>query len=733
MTFLNFGVLAGLGAIAAPILIHLLNKVRVKIIKWGAMRFLQESVRKNQRRLQMEDLLLLLLRCLVIGLLAFAFARPILHPEATGAVAGGGPVVSVLIVDESASMSQSNGVNTRFENAKAAVDKVLDGLPASSEAALYLVTDRVNQMIPRPSSNLALVRRSLEVAGPTYRTSDLLPAIRLALDTLQPITGSKKEIFIFTDNQAVAWKQIAQIKTLVGNTNDVDIKVVPAGEEGENNLAITAMKPEAMVPATGQVYGVNVEVTNFGTEPVSGVRTTLSLDNDPSSDEGVIDSIPAGLSRIVRLSVKFPQPGYHTLSASIPPDRMPSDNQRAIAVQVVDQMKTAVVEGTVARSKMDRDGYFLVNALVPVAPSRRADYFLKVDAVQANWLEDADLSREEMIFLANVATVSNNVAQKLQKYVNDGGALIIFPGPNTQIDSFNTALKGLLPAKLNTAKDPGKSGLFASWVSSNLPHPVTSLWNDPKNGSLSSVRATKYYPLTIETPQPAAPGAAKPASGDAAQPATENTLTVVKYNDGTPAVVEAQRGRGHVVLFSTTANTTWNNFPIHPAFVPFLQRLTGYVSRRESAATLQLLPGAVYQHPVASDLIGRDFSVIRPDSKGKPTLAGKVELFNRQAIIRYRDTELAGAYRVVMNGQDRPLGAFAVQMDPEESNLKTVSQDDLASINKGDTNAVATAPAAGTDTKATGTRRELWGIAMWAVAIFAVAEMLLAHKFSISR
>ena len=64
MTFLNFGALFGLAAIGIPIAIHLLNKFQVKEVTWAAMRFLRESIEKNQRRLQMEDILLLLLRCL---------------------------------------------------------------------------------------------------------------------------------------------------------------------------------------------------------------------------------------------------------------------------------------------------------------------------------------------------------------------------------------------------------------------------------------------------------------------------------------------------------------------------------------------------------------------------------------------------------------------------------------------------------------------------------------------
>jgi hypothetical protein len=204
---------------------------------------------------------------------------------------------------------------------------------------------------------------------------------------------------------------------------------------------------------------------------------------------------------------------------------------------------------------------------------------------------------------------------------------------------------------------------------------------------------------------------------------------IVNYTDGTPAVAERPLGRGHVILFSSTANTKWNNLPIHPAFVPFMQRLSGYVSRHESPDKLTLAPGAVFEHTVGSDLVGHEYSVIRPDSKGKPVIGGKVELVNREAMVRYRDTEIAGPYRVLINGSDLAAGAFAVQMDPQESDLRTVPDDALADFKKDQkvsTAEVASKPEGGV-------RKEYWGALIWLAAIIAVIEMMLAHKFSLAK
>ena len=61
--------------VSSPILIHLINRMRFKRLRWAAMEFLLKSQKRNRRRLIIEQLLLLLLRCLLIALAAFLLAR----------------------------------------------------------------------------------------------------------------------------------------------------------------------------------------------------------------------------------------------------------------------------------------------------------------------------------------------------------------------------------------------------------------------------------------------------------------------------------------------------------------------------------------------------------------------------------------------------------------------------------------------------------------------------------
>ena len=144
MTFLNLAALTGLAAISIPIIIHLLNQFQVKEVTWAAMRFLQESIEKNQRRLQLEDILLLILRCLLIALLIFALSRPTwMSGEHT---TGAHQVAAVIIIDDSYSMGLTNGITTSFQRAQTAAEQILAAFQATQPTRIGTALSDVARM-----------------------------------------------------------------------------------------------------------------------------------------------------------------------------------------------------------------------------------------------------------------------------------------------------------------------------------------------------------------------------------------------------------------------------------------------------------------------------------------------------------------------------------------------------------------------------------------------------------
>src|SRR5262245_43175810 len=117
MGFVTPALLAGAALIAVPIVLHLIMRREVQQLKFPALRFVQQRRTLNQHRLKLRHLFLLLLRCAIIALLAFALARPSLH-GAGGAAKEGAPVATVFVFDDSLRMGYEQLNHTRLEQAK---------------------------------------------------------------------------------------------------------------------------------------------------------------------------------------------------------------------------------------------------------------------------------------------------------------------------------------------------------------------------------------------------------------------------------------------------------------------------------------------------------------------------------------------------------------------------------------------------------------------------------------
>jgi hypothetical protein len=124
--FTNPGFLAVAGAlVSAPIIIHLINRMRFKRIHWAAMEFLLKAQKRARRRLIIEQLLLLALRCLLVAMVGLLVARFV---GASFADIGAKPVMHVVVLDDTLSMNDQwkEGETTKSAFMVALKDVFLD-------------------------------------------------------------------------------------------------------------------------------------------------------------------------------------------------------------------------------------------------------------------------------------------------------------------------------------------------------------------------------------------------------------------------------------------------------------------------------------------------------------------------------------------------------------------------------------------------------------------------------
>ena len=333
MSFLNPLLLFGMAAVSVPIIIHLLNRRRFKKVVWAAMRFVQISVEKNKKRMDMEDLILLALRCLLLLLLALALARPAWRDSAAGAF-GLAKVTSVILLDNSGSMGMSDGVETRFEQARKAAEQIIDAMPAGSSVAVYLASDTAKPLLPEPTHDLNLARKVVREAQLSDRATEMFQPLETAVDTLKGRAAIQKEIYLITDGQNTGWSQLGDIQTLLtraadsGKKENLQTHLVLVGRKGERNLGITDLSLASGLSPVNRPLRFEIAVANTGSTKVENIKVSVQVDDDATADSVVIPEVPAGQTRNASLFARLRTEGWHAVTAKIGQDQLPFDDQR---------------------------------------------------------------------------------------------------------------------------------------------------------------------------------------------------------------------------------------------------------------------------------------------------------------------------------------------------------------------------------------------------------------------
>ena len=209
MNVLSPWFLAGAALIVGPILFHLIKRATKDRIRFSATQFLKESPPKLQRKSRIQNPWLLLLRCLIVALLAFAFARPFLDSNIPIAPSVSPPNALVIVLDTSASMRREGAWEIAIRKTIDQLEKLesqdrLSIISASNTARPLITFDRWKDWPPNERSVLAA--NLLNTLEPSWQSTRIDDALELAIAELEQLRDnstfdSKKRVLLVSDFQ----------------------------------------------------------------------------------------------------------------------------------------------------------------------------------------------------------------------------------------------------------------------------------------------------------------------------------------------------------------------------------------------------------------------------------------------------------------------------------------------------------------------------------------------------
>lgn len=719
----------GLALGAAPIIIHLLNRRKFKETQWAAMRFLLEAVRKNSRRLQIEQLVLLAVRALILILLVLALAQPMV--EQLGAFfQPGQPVHRIIIVDASLSMGFEQREQALFDRARDVARRIVEsGRQGDAFNLVRLSNIPPAAIVPTPAFQSSLVIEEIDQMQLPPGRGDLLSCLLRAADLLQLAPElTQKEIYILSDFQRATWTpdssdDAARLREVMRKFDAAGrLELIDLGQSPAANLAVTHWDVGESFVTTGKPVPFRATIHNYSTAPVTG-RAIEFLADDRLIEQRAID-VSAGADTLVGFSHVFPAGGEHRVEVRLQKDALPLDDQRWLAVPVKDHLRVLCVNGRTDPVPAGKATDFLELALSPAGPrplpgvprtaASRTTGLIESHVVNEGELPGVDLSQYDCVFLCDVRMFTEREARLLEVYLRGGGGVVWSLGPQTQADNYDLILyrggDGILPARLgDRAGDPARRDEAFQFAGGELTHPIVNPFEGNPDAGLQS---TQIYAYLRSVP------GGKSAS-----------RVVLRFDSGDPAIVEAAVGRGRAILITTSVDDRWGVWPLWPSFVPVMHEIVQYAVSGGWNERQRLVGEALSGvFPAVTPAI--DVSVFLPDDSARPARVTPAESLNE---FLYEGTGHSGVYAVEIGNPVGRRELFAVNVDPRESNLVKYSPEELShDLLPGiefeyDTNwqeraaAPAEAPAAG--------RGGLTRWILYAALYLLLVEQLLAWNF----
>lgn len=628
MVFLTPIFLLGLLAALIPIAIHLIRREKPPKVMFSTIRFLKKTSKKLILFQHLSQILLLLLRSAVIVLLVMAFARPLIN-QSMARLLDADPQSAVILLD--LSMSMRYGDN--FGRAKEEAIVLLDQMSQGDEVALVGFSDSA-QILSELNADLDSVRSSVNgITEAGFGVTRYLPNLQLADQILEESRYENRAIYLVSDFQEADLGTFEDDWKLAPGTAFFGIDV---GAEASSNLTLTDVRsPEQLLEDSAE-EDILVRVRSTGTSYVAQGEVSLIVDGQ------MVDRAPVDLGdrseEVITFSTAFESEGVHTGEIRLTGDDFEDDNSYFFTVEVLPKIRVLTVNGEASDNWFDDEGHWFSLAVASAAESP-----FELETLSPDDVTDAALRGNDVVVLLNVGSLDNQQTSIIVDYVKNGGALLIAPGDRVNPDLFNVQFQEITPAALEEQETVDDYSVIADFDRRHpIMRPLETDW---------SARFERHWRLV---------------------PNAEANV-VMQFDNSDPALMEREIGEGKVILFASAMDLEWNNLPLQGLFLPFIHETLRHLVQPE-------LKQRAYS-------IGDTFSVDISDEANLVTAQnprGEEIIFANQDYVV--EAALPGFIEANVDGE-RML--FAINPDPEESNLSRTPVEDLFdSIINPDTNPI---------------------------------------------
>jgi len=632
MNFVYPQFLFALFAVSIPIIIHLFNFRRFKKVYFPDIRFLKEVKQQTQNRNRIKHILILISRILAVSFLVFAFAQPFIPADKKNIVSGI-QAVSVY-VDNSFSMENVSKNGMLLDEAKKMAREI--ALAHSQTDLFQLLTNDFEGKHQRLTSREEFLTMLDEVkVAPAVRTVSEITTRQL--DVLSKAETKNKKSFIISDFQ----KSISDFDKVKDDTT-IKAILLPVPANQQSNLYIDSCWFESPVHQLNQPEKLIVRIKNISVNNLENIPVKLFLNNQQKTPSSF--SIAPNESKDITLSFVIKETGIQQGRIEITDYPVTYDDKFYFSFDVAKNISVACI--TSSPTLLPKEKGESANAISSLFGK---DSLFILHLQDENKIDYSSLATQQVIILSELKSISSGLAQELNRFVQNGGSIIIFPSTETDISSYQTFLSSL-GTNFYLRKDTSNTKI--DWV--NFESEIFADVFEKKGENLDLPLVHTHYTQSHSN--------------------RTSEEILLKLKNGNPFFSKYTFKKGKIYLSAVPLNSEWSNLAKHAIFVPLMYKIA---MNSQPSSDLFYTVGKDNSIDVKTKLTGENVFKIKGENNFEIIPENKViEL--QPTIFVHDQIKNAGNYNLFAGNEN--VSGISFNYDRKESDLSRYSPEELIAL-----------------------------------------------------
>lgn len=785
MTFLNVALAFGAAAVVIPLLIHIFNRSRFKIVNWGAMHLLESVLRVNRRQVQLEQIILLIIRCAIPILLALCLARMvvtewgpflnrvILPLVALGflilvalipkfkklfwtlciacvlfslgseagiielgnekdeelALSGEIPASTVILLDDSFSMNADGG----FEKARGFAAGLLENLKKGSDASVVRMGGTASPIFAKPTSETKTLSDRSSALIANYDRVNLAESLDEGISAVHEGRNAKREIILVSDFRKADWDEVGgSLSSLRERIQNEPVKpaitFIDVGGTSRENVSVERIELSASSVGVGQKVLVRAELRNHGSYSYDqgDLMVRLHINESTEAADQAPVSLGPGETGQVLFAYKFTESGSTTVTVEVgASDALDNDDRRSASINVLDRIGVLLVDGSPSKDWLRGETDFLKLALTPFEETAQKGSVETKDLIEATVVNNDNFDPAKHLEKQSVVVLANVASLK----EGHAGALTDFIRNGG----------GLWLCPGDEVDVDWYNEILGSAENGLLPLPLRNLGGSQTDDSLRTrVVASHFEHPALSLFNDRRNGNLADADlwtwyrlDETDENQARATTVLARLETGEAFIAEKKLGKGVIVQMATSIDGDWTNMPVRSCYLPLVQQIATYLADQVTPPR-NLPAGATLTHFLPEKETGKTLQLNNPDGTTRDLKAVKR---GSRAVVEFSDTRNPGTYE--LSGENLPKVKFVASASPRESRLDRITKEELVNKTKDLGTTVDYIDASEKDAleqykELDGKRRfgrETWKLLLGAVLALVLLELILQRIF----